>query len=111
VRFCCGARTLEFTRVGIVTSNSVRTAISEMESLIILLVLAELLASKLFESGRSVYTLIKRREGTENITFGILNDQAKPMVFTFEVNERWRALMGWDPLRDVWVDEEFLNTK
>lgn len=59
----------------------------------------------------SVYTQIKRRGGTQNITFGILNDRAKPMVFAFEVNERWRALFGWDPSRDVWVDEEFLNTK
>jgi len=37
--------------------------------------------------------------GHKNITFGILNDQAKPMVFTFELNERWRAFLGWDPLR------------
>lgn len=80
---------------------------SAVERLIIVLVLA----SKLLVSGTSVYTQVKGRGGTQNITFGILNDQAKPMDFAFELNERWRALLGWDPLRDVWVDGEFLNRK
>lgn len=38
MRFCCDGRSLEFTRVGIVTTNTVRSSISEIESLIDVLV-------------------------------------------------------------------------